>query len=413
MWVATACVAAWLVRGGRPPARLLDERRLSHRFVRMVATVLVVLGIGEGAAARDPATVPQPGKAQAGQALVLPGDAPYRTELDPPFARRHAEQYARVTWSVSPWMRIKPVLTILDAGGELSANQREMLEQSIKDARPDTPMTLGPTLAQVIGEELAACDADRPAPRHDPDTLAGILSELESVTCYDAWYVGFIWRRTDSPQTDQRARKLTGLYHELENYARMTVALRRAQARSGPVVYQPWRSKAAPPQGHVAYQISPALFRELEAQYAQADAGAWHREATVRLRVTSGRLSVHRRGATIDLAEDEVFTMRRLDVVSADANAPVVLAAASGKLTLSIPAATTAAPRNLHQYLTDESQARARRWAVAAAEGDRSATVQLQWHLPLTHAAIRRQLDTDPALAVPDALRMLLIIFDE
>ncbi|GMV42484.1 MAG: hypothetical protein AMXMBFR64_42000 [Myxococcales bacterium] len=407
LWVAAVGIAlvVWRLRRGR-----LLVGRLSPRLVRMVAVVLVALGVGPGEAAGaepDPEacrTLPEGSPAVSGAqdvplagvvpaAIATPGEA-QRTFVVTRLAREGA------------WARSKQALDAL----EQSPSDALTDEAKAALARLDVGGIARPPLNLVAREWTALVEG---AP--SVERLLAALDATEAAGTYDGWVVGALFRRSASAARDLKAADgaaLATLYGRLEGHARVDDAALKALAVVGPVEQRPWMSKAMRPmelRGFPDLVPPPTLGAELKKAFPAATAGTWRTEATLPLRVTSAPSGavLLRRGESLKLKAGALVVLGRLDVLVVPAGGPLVLEHARlGAITVPPDRAVTA--WDLPSLLGPEAQATVAKWIADAATCDTAAQRSLRLALPATHEALRSAGDSKGA----PAMRLILALFD-
>lgn len=417
-WVAAAALVGWLIVRHRGRVVMLADHRLPRRLVWMTALLLVALGIGDAAEAQrqPPHRAPTPASPDhepAEPRFQPPGDAAYPQKPTHPFDREAAEALAMAR---RPLSALKRLAVLVETTGALNEDQRARLRslQTAADAGRDAAWVGAlSTLATTVAVR-AGVDAAEQAPPSAAELVA-LLNRAETAGVYDGWLVGYLWRQAPSVGDAESAKHLALLHGRLESHARMVVAITRTRAELGPVVFAPWRSKAAPPKGYQALQIPPGFVERVGRHYPRAAAGEWNEEASVRLTLeTRGEATLIRRGQRIGLGDGDPLTFRRLDMIEAPADAPLVLHQRQTGLTVVIPSGRTIGPRELPRFLDDPSRETIDAWVEAARTGQREAAVKLEWTLPLAHEAIRGALDgageggDEPAGPLPT----LLMLYD-
>lgn len=412
LWLAAATVVAWLVLRHRGRVAMLADERIPRRLVRMVAVLLVMIGVTSDARAQREGglfALQSPPAEAEGLRWSPPGEADYADRPAHPFTDQAAEDYARSHGGHGGWVRAKAMMTAFEAGKALDADALAWLNRVTAAERP----AMSEALMKVILVHSGDADvADLPDEKITADDLLKALDDAERAGFYDGWLLGYLWRA--APAADERnAAALESLYERLERHGRMLTAITRARAELGPIYYQPWMSKAAPPRDYQPMHVPDGFARRVMHHFARATAGSWHDEATARLTAaTDGQATVIRRGQRLRIEDGAPLTLRRLDMIQAPADHALTLRQQQTGLTLIIPPGRTVGPRDLPRYLDEASRKRIGTWTAAAAEGDRDAAVRLEWTLPLTHAAIREHLDQHEATPQANPLPTLRMLFD-
>ncbi|MBI4612606.1 MAG: hypothetical protein HY720_03260 [Planctomycetes bacterium] len=395
LWVGAAGVALVYLARARRGKPVVIRGRWTPRFVRMVAVMIVLAG--GWFAPRVPAQEDgAPGSERPeGDALVpLGGEFPRGFHA-------HAETWAWWTQTESAWTAFKQ---------DLAARKFDFQARSHAE-------DLGP-LAPFFTAEIDRLAGAPGAPPLALSDLAGALDTAEGIGLFDSWFVAWIWRRSREfagTAAVAEPRALASLYSRLETHARVSNALAEALARTGAVVFQAWRSKAAPPPGRAVEPVFPRDFLSTATSiYATIDAGSWEDEGTIALSVSSaaGPLVLLRRGAEVEIGAGRSFVLRRLDVVLAPVPGEATLAHERlGELRLPARAALTAT--NAGEFLAPEARSRVAAWVESALGGDAEATRHLEEVLPAAHAFVRGALEESAGRPGAATLRLVLENFDD
>ncbi len=363
LWIAALVVVAFVVRRLRRRERLLLDGRYSPRFVRMLAVLIVWFGWrpDDAHAAPDPDCT----------SLPVPSPTPSASPASPTAPTFHPT---------------RPRLDLATLVGGC--------------ADPAALATLA-TLDILIKHHV-----DRVA-EHRTASLFQLARDLAS-------------QRSLTPV---ELLTLTDLFRDADRRAVLHEAVIRALAEVGPPVFRPWMSKAAPPPGWRNTPDAPPGFRPaLERALASVTAGTWESESTLTLEVVSG-VSQYPRAHPDTVAalirhgerhplELNAFTLGRLDIVTASADAPLVLKHPTLG-TMTIPAGHVLTAWNAPTYLTEPATQHLTSLVAAASKCDRAAQATLLEVLPAAHSAIRTSLTAPRATPGQPALRLLLTLFDE
>jgi hypothetical protein len=410
LWVAAGAIVAWLVVRYRGRLTLMADHRLPRRLVYMVAVLLVLVGLA-GAERFGRSTGTESRDLLTGSGYTPPGDAPYRKRpVHGWFDDAAAEAYARAHGPMSRWLQLKQATGGFRESTGIADEYAQWLRSSVSTTGDEAAAWL--PLAEVVAMRSGLQNAGESDRSPTAAELLAALDAAEQSGFYDAALVGYLWRAIPRGEDFKSPGDAAQLLARLETHARLLVAITLAKGRLGPVHYQPWMSKAAPPAGYRALRLPEGFGLEVMRQFNTAAAGTWHDEATARLiaETTGEGALLLRRGESLKLTSGDGLTFRRFDMLRAPDDAPLHLHDRQIDLALHIPAGTTVGPRELSGYLTPASRQTVDRLVAAARAGDRDASIKLEWALPLTHDAIRRSIAETPEDAGP--LPMLLMLYD-
>lgn len=235
-----------------------------------------------------------------------------------------------------------------------------------------------------------------------------LLTEMEQRPAYDAALAAHLWRavRTTAVRDAAASNARVRLYARLHRHHRVIDAIKRAEARTGPVEIRPWLKKSMPPANYDSVRVPRGLARAVRRAYQDATATTWI-TLGLQLTVRGGPLTLARSGTLRSVTDGQPLRLSRLDVIHT--SQPVELGLDDGRvvklgggeeLTLfDLPSKLSATDRRAIEDLVQ-----------AGATGDRKALDTLEAQLGITHAAIRDHL---AAHAGASPLRGLLVIFDE
>src|SRR5262245_14466355 len=230
LWLLAAVIAIavlWRLWRGQ---NIVLRGRWSPCVVRMVAVILVVLGVGVEKS--RPGPIPQAtssGKGQKDQTLPV-------TITPLASARWQAAQQPGSPWAIFKKEFAQSSLTgvRLDA---VAAKKRAWAE------------ALPPKFREVVEADLDALAAGRNAPPVGPAQALRILDEAEGLGVIDHWLCAYLWRRTVGGEHSDPG-VMIAWYTRLGQHARLTNTLIRAQALrlqfdQGPAA---WRGKGGRPR---------------------------------------------------------------------------------------------------------------------------------------------------------------------
>jgi hypothetical protein len=302
LWALAVAVAVFVLYRlwrGKP---VVLRGRFSPRLVRMVVIVLVTFGIGIDKERDRAGAAPLPVKNPDKPADELP-------------ATLNAEVATRWLLHQQPgsrWGVIKQDFTAVELG-KLDASALNNVFRSFPEP-----------FKTIVIAELNARLENKAIPGVRAADLLAALDAMEKQGYYDHWLNAYLWRKTATLEATEDARTVELLFTRLEQHARLTNTLIRAQARVKPV-YQPpraWMSKAGPPKGWTGEGgFTPASVTELltvaKELHASSDAGTWKRDgvALLTLAKDSPRPALLRAGRTRPVDNGETIRLNRLDVL--------------------------------------------------------------------------------------------------
>lgn len=418
--VALAVAILWRLWRGQ---NVVLRGKWSPRIVRMVAVILVVLGVGVEKARPAPAP-PVVGRAASDQ-----GDDPL-----PANAGVALEQWS--TWHApnGAWAKFKIALTRV----ELATDKRA----AVKETEVEGWLVSLPTgLQKLLKEDIDARVAGKSVPVVAPGELLRTLDEMEQTGLFDNWAVAYLWRRTGAGSEEADAAKLIELFARLRRHARLTDALIRVQVHAIAFDAAPetWRGKGGRPPRFVPGGGGPPFppgdplprwaagggfgmgrratgvnETALRAIYATTDAGTWSRDGVVRFTLAddSAEPALLRGGNRWLPRAGQVIRLERLDLIDTPAGKPVILEHEwLGRIEL--PPGRVVSVWKLPDLLPKEAREKVTKSLDAALEGDEKAAVKLERALPLVHPFLRDRLATANRKPGASRLRMILALFDD
>jgi hypothetical protein len=395
LWLLAVALALFVLYRLWRRKNVVLRGKWSPRVVRMVAVVLVILGVGTHEA--DAAPVPPKAKPSAGR------DEETRT-----LTAATIVHWYRWEQSSGPWASFKQAYTRLTASGK--ENPR-----ALGEAQQLTKQIPG-RLRVLIEEELKARAADKALPLPRFTNLDRALSEAETMGMYDHWVTAYLWRASGRLPARERTH-LAGFYARLHRHARLTNTLIRAQARVKPFLMPPraWMSKAGPPRGWRQAQEKGMkdLLAAVGVLYASSDAGTWERDGSVLLRVPEGSapLTVREAGRSRVIATQATLRIDRLDLVQTGDKAVPLQHAWLGEVTL--PARRTVSVWDLPGLLSKDARAKVEKAVAEALKGDEESARELEKALPFAQEVLRERLSATPDAKGAPRMRLILSLFDD
>jgi hypothetical protein len=398
LWALAALLAAavlWRLYRGK---NIVLRGKWSPRIIRMVAIILVVLGVGVERAPTAPVT-PTPDKTRTdAKSDDLPASVTTTTIhqwllLQTPV---RTENY---------WMLLKQDLTQkLLAPGE-----------SDPAVKPAMPSNVPPALAAVFKADLEAVAAKKEPPRLDAKAILTLYDQLEADGFYDHWLNAYLWRKTATGD----AKQLAEIYARMYRYSRVTDALIRANGEVKPYMLgaRVWMSKGGPRPADLRKeeQTMAAMLDAAKKLYPAMDGGTWKRDGIAVLSVAkdSPGPTLLRAGRKQPLPSGETVRFGRLDLLETPAgDKPVILEHAwLGPITL--PPNRVLSVWQLSGLLSEDGQKKLRKAVQDALDGDEEAADKLELVLPLSHAIIREAVAESPKAKLAPRLRLMLTLFDD
>jgi hypothetical protein len=401
LWLLAASLALmvlWRMYRGKP---VVLRGRWSPRLIRMVAIVLVVLGVGVGKSRPAP---------------VEPADAKTakneEESLPPTLTPELVGTWLTVQAQGSHWSQFKSAFVqYQQAPGKADA-------QAVKSAE-SMARSLPAKFGALVLADLQAVSKDKAPPAPTLTALIAALDELEKLGYYDHWASGYLWRKASA--ADAGSKQLSELYARLYRHARVTDTLIRAQARVKPLLLSPrvWMSKGGPrePEKQQLAKYKESLAETLAAArllYRTSDAGTWERDGVALFTVARGSapFTLVRGGKRQALEEGQSFRFGRLDLIETAADKPVVLEHAWLER-VTLPQGRLVSVWSLPECLSDEARGKVKQTVADALAGSEDAALRLERTLPLVHSLMRDGLTNPPAAKGAPTLRLILSLFDE
>ena len=238
------------------------------------------------------------------------------------------------------------------------------------------------------------------------DELLRALDSLEIDGVFDQLFASLAFRRTRALTRGELAPVLA----RIDRYARISVALQRAVATTGPAVFTVWRSKAGRPTGVDPCTVPEGFHEKVALELRAADSGTWVRDAMLMLDVVGDTPAIVVSGGR-DTKKLVELSVTRLDVLRGDGAAVTVKHSVLGSF--EIPAGTGFSTWNARAFLSAEATDRVRDQVKRAARGDVDARAELEHTLFASWSFIQEELDERPNSKGAPALRMLLALFYE
>ncbi len=259
------------------------------------------------------------------------------------------------------------------------------------------------TLAELASDLHACAFVGEGAP--PVEELEDALERAERQGAFDAFIAAAVFRRTKAIPVDDLPRLLA----RVERHARFAIALRRAEALTGPTEFMPWMSKGRPGSNECHPVVNRRFVETAISAYESGDAGTWDREVLLRVAVVQGDGLVLLRRGSGARPPSGVFALRRLDVLRAGAADAILEHATLGRIT--IPAGRSMGPWNVAEFLAPAARLRLQASVRAAGEG--RAFKSLEEVLPAASSYISEELAARPNSRGAPALRLLLTLFLE
>jgi hypothetical protein len=404
LWLLAAAVALgilWRMWRGKP---VVLRGKWTPRFLRMVAVILVLVGLGTDRTDATPVPVGEKkGKTEG--------------ELPPGLTTEVIEKWALLHTNTSEWSIFKQRFSrALQSGQQLAQPELQQLHTLAR--------SLPERLQALLLADLHALQTGKPAAAPAARELSAVLDEAERKGFLDPWLLAHVWRKTASLDGGER-KALTDLMARLHRDARLCNALIACQARIRPIMEPPagWRSKAAvrPPQFNAQFahalklQHTADLMNRLRDTYTSADAGTWTKEALTQLTVEKGSASVTliRAGQPGVPQTEGSLVLGRLDLLdTTDGDRPALLThRLLGRI--EIPAGRLVSVWELPRYLPEKGKDAVRKLVADALAGKEDAARRLEQMLPLAHPFLREALQSSPKAEGAPRLRLILTQFDD
>jgi hypothetical protein len=400
LWALAVAVAVFVLYRlwrGKP---VVLRGRFSPRLVRMVVIILVTFGVGVSAERDRANAAPLPVRNRDRAADEMP--ATLNAEV--------ATHWLLHQQPGSRWGVIKQDFTAVELG--------KLGPSALNDAFRDFPEPF----RNIVVAELKARLQKQAMPAVRATELLAAVDAMEKQGYYDHWLNAYLWRKTATLEPTEVTRTVELLFTRLEQHARVTNTLIRAQARVKPV-YQPpraWMSKAGPPKGWSREgSFTPAsvadLLKAAKELHVSSDTGTWKQDGIARLRLAkeSPRPVLLRAGRTRLVENDEWLRLNRLDVLKTPKGEKPVCFEHAWLGTLELPAGKTLTVWDLSHGLSANAKDRVRETIKAALDNDENAAARLEQALPLVHDLLREELKKSPTAKGAPRLRLILALFDD
>jgi hypothetical protein len=397
LWLLALCLAflvLWRLWRGRP---ILLRGRWSPRVLRLVAVVLVILGVGVDQA-----------PAQRGKPIKPGAAADPSPEPPLPVSVPLVEKWIPLTAQTSSWTRFKQGFTQVQIEGKLTERRLAAL-RTIARRAPEG-------LNKLLLSDLDAAESGKPAAVVPVRDLLRALEEAEKAGYYDLWLTAYLWRQGGRSQGDALSR--IELFRKLGEHARLTNALIKARPRGGMLLPpRAWMSKVGPRPGQLAAHKDSlkAVAKAANTLFVDADLGTWQRDGLAVF--TSDKASAP---ATLllpekkqPIAEGADVRWHRLALLQTPAGdkSVVLVHRAYGKVV--IPGGKLVSVHDLPGYLSEAARRLIDRDVTDALKGSEAAAARLEKALPLVHRRLREQLLAQPNAKGSSRLRLILSLFDD
>lgn len=376
-------LAVWVTRRWRSGRRVVLLGRVSPVVVRMVAILLVAVGLGAE-------TVSAQGRGGRGSKRTLRGGI----SADDPVRRIDA------IMRIAEVERFKAAYVLLRAGRPSDSEALALVRK------------IPGYIARLLEDDVRRLQRGEPVRPLDARRIANALRGLRRARYLDPWFAGWAWRRAATCADDARLRELLV---EIETYAWHADCAVLAQTRLDHLVARPraWASKGGPR----LYRF-PKNFGRIPAQtwrelYERSRETTWAREAVTPFRVlpTSASAQVERLESFL-ARPGTSFSFRRVDRVTAPPDARVLLEHGwVGRIT--VPAGHSVSALDLPDLLDAGQQETVRSTVARALEGDEPSQHLLQTSLPLCIPHIRSAVATASSARGAGALKLLLVLWDD
>lgn len=234
------------------------------------------------------------------------------------------------------------------------------------------------------------------------------LDELEEKVVYGELVASLAFRASEHVAVGD----LPGVLARVEQHVRVAIALKRADAISGPVKSRAWISKAGDSFGESSADATVRVFlNNARKAYENGDAGRWDVDALMRFEVVGSGLRIWERGAPRALDEGQIVTLRRLDVLEAHDTDVKLAHNALGVSTLQSGAMLTT--WNVAQQLSPEGREIVKQRVDTAAAGGDGSLDALDGILPAARTLIVDALSSNASAPGAPGLRMQLTLMLE
>ncbi len=404
LWVAAVGVTAVVLYRFRSQRVVVLSGRWSPRLVRMVAVLVVAMGLARVEAAEPEAPCAPADQVVQQRPRVLVVSAPLEV---PPWLTT-TEGLARLGETLAPrgrWATLKQTF----ARVELAApGEREEAWRRVKLAASAHGVPAGERFEALADKAIAGT----------PATLAevtAVVDAVEAAGVVDAWLVGWAFRASEAvasraPLRQAERSAVAALYGRLERHARLADAVQRAGIETGPITYRPWLKKSGPPPGWSDVVVPAGMPGAVAKAAKTATAGTWTTEATLGLTVAKAPkgLRLHRQGLEVPLADGARVRFGRLDILQVPEGASA-LVEIDGLGSVTLPAGGVTA-WNVGALLPAEARAKVTAWVEAAVDCPPGHSVRaLEAVLPAAQGAIADKLAARPDASLLRVLRAAFI----
>jgi hypothetical protein len=418
LWLGATVIALFVVYRiwrGKP---LILRGKLGPRVLRIVAILLVALGLG---ADDSPAQVPRgpgeiPESGQRGgrgpvQPQVLPGAPAQNVPIEAWLS--HQRDVPEELLALGSWSAFKDLYTRikLAPNGPQNEQRQELMEAALK--------RLPAPFAYLVKADLDASRTGKPLPTRKASDLLAIQRAMETHGYYDAWLASYLWRFT-APLDATRDAQAVEILTALGQHVRITHALIRAHAQVKPADVGPraWMSKAGPPRGFGRFGFDVAGLAQFagvfNTELARADLGPWQRDGIARFKVAEkGPLpTLLRDGKKTELKHGEAFQLGRLDALQTPVGADTLIEHDTFG-TIRLQQGRTLLVWDLPRMLDDGNRPLVSRTVRAAMDGKEDAARQVEQALPVCQKLLREELQRDPEAPGAARMRLILALFDD
>ncbi|NQU25813.1 MAG: hypothetical protein HQ567_31380 [Candidatus Nealsonbacteria bacterium] len=396
MW--TAAVAGGLAVLWRLARRrnIALRDRFSPKFVRIVAVILVVLGVGVESESADRS--PGGSANQRSQS-----SAPGRDETIPDVLKQ------RVPLQFLLGERTGWCETLIGLEN-LSRKPDGQVEKSLEDAVQRLPEPL----REIAAAEVKAVKTGRPKPTVTAEKIGAVLAQLEKIeVLFDGRSTGYLWRKTAQLPEKRDDEKVVELFTALHRHARIFNAVNYARAVTP--FPRPRSTSIGPRRNWLEeHYAMDERMRLAVSVFPRTDAGTWQREATAVFAIDkdSAPATLIRAGERRPLLPAATVRLNRLDLIETPAGKPVVLEH-DWLGALELPPGRIVTVWDLPGLLSADATDKIARATAAALRGDEQAIERIEHVLPLCHPAIRAALSESPEVAGAPRLCTILATFDD
>lgn len=409
LWLLAMTVALLILFRWWRGRNLVLNGRWSPRFVRMVAVVLVMLGVSaeESRPASNAAPAPDDKQGKTKPAEDLPSCIHEKSLQKWLAFQNPGNELARIK---------QGYLTICQTPGQ--PNDRTLLT-----VQTQARATLPEKFRELFLAEVDARATGKKSPAVRANDLLTAMDQLEQAGCFDHWINAFLWQKT-ALVVESEPRQLVQVYSRIHRHARLTNALIAAQAQVRPLFQhgRAWTSKAGRPLDRELAlaeadprQMAIEMAKTLPKLYPQADAGSWQQDGHTLFTVPkdSAPITVIRGGQGRLTQDNPAILIGRLDLIEtvpSDRQAKIQHAWLGE---VQLPAGRVISPWDLPAFLSEEGKTKLNETVAHALEGNAAAANRLEKALPLAHAALREALAKSPTSKGAPRMRLILSLFDD